>query len=539
MRDRRAALECYLRALWPLAPSLEFGAATPFIAGSTIHLPAHRPVGDDSTAWRWYRAAAAHAAAHRVYSPPYFDPTGLAPIARALLGLLEDARVEALAIHELPGLFPLWAGLHTASPDAGIDFESLMLRLARGLADPTYEDPHSWVEKGRCLFFEATRPGLLHCRPEALRAVALRLGHDVGQMRLQFNGRLHEPAPDYRDDHRWMWPGAEAPLQAAVLQAPVGGAAADEPSSDRWEALPTQALRHYPEWDRLIGRRRTEWCSVFELPAGRAGGPHNSLEGRRAIAPGLQPQQALLRRVVRHARRSPGRRWQASHEGDRVDLDALVRASVDRRLGQSVDLRIQRRPMPAHRRGSTLLLIDQSASSADAWGTSGTSLLEAANDVAVRAADALQASGIEAAICGFSSSGRHDVQMRWVKGFAEPLDEGAMARLAALCSDRSTRLGAALRHATWRLASSRICGTRELLLISDGEPHDVDVHDPHYLVEDARMAVREAANQGVRVACIVLNSAYLATARRIFGRRQAALLQAMAGLPELIRALPR
>ena len=76
-----------------------------------------------------------------------------------------------------------------------------------------------------------------------------------------------------------------------------------------------------------------------------------------------------------------------------------------------------------------------------------------------------------------------------------------------------------------------------MLLISDGQPHDVDVHDADYLIEDARMAVREAANHGVRVACIVLDAAYAATARLIFGRRQAALLQTMAGLARLVRAL--
>ncbi|MEO8808429.1 MAG: hypothetical protein ABI433_20285 [Burkholderiaceae bacterium] len=166
-RTLHEPLQRYLRTLWSVVPALDDAEQGPFIVGQTIHLPAHRPAADRAGAWRWYRASAAHAAGHLAYSPPVFDGRGLGPIARALLGLLEDARVEALACRELPGLRRLWVPLHTATPLDGDGFEALLLRLARGLIDSGYDDPHPWVQKGRRLFFvEAETQVLALRRPE-------------------------------------------------------------------------------------------------------------------------------------------------------------------------------------------------------------------------------------------------------------------------------------------------------------------------------------------------------------------------------------
>jgi nitric oxide reductase activation protein len=58
---------------------------------------------------------------------------------------------------------------------------------------------------------------------------------------------------------------------------------------------------------------------------------------------------------------------------------------------------------------------------------------------------------------------------------------------------------------------------KRILLITDGEPHDIDVHDPRYLVEDARQAVREAARRGIGAFCIGLTPSAQRHAPRIFG----------------------
>ena len=169
----KATLSCWLRLLWDTAPPLRIDGEVPHIVDSTIHLPVRER-------WTDHAAAAAHATAHLVYSPARFDGDGLGPIARSLLALLEDARVEALAMRELPGLARLWRPLHTATPALGSDFEALMERLSRSLVDPHYDDPDPWVRKGRTLFYLDAGLGLPALRtPLELRGAALRLGHDI------------------------------------------------------------------------------------------------------------------------------------------------------------------------------------------------------------------------------------------------------------------------------------------------------------------------------------------------------------------------
>jgi nitric oxide reductase NorD protein len=120
------------------------------------------------------------------------------------------------------------------------------------------------------------------------------------------------------------------------------------------------------------------------------------------------------------------------------------------------------------------------------------------------------------------------------------MDDTLAARLQALRSGGSTRLGAALRHATARLGARRGAGGRVpgwVLLLSDGEPHDVDVHDPRYLVDDARQAVREGQRRAVRMTCLTLGGAPAPQALRIFGRQGTQALADSAALPRALRRL--
>ena len=224
----RLPLGAWLRLLWNVTPPLLHLPAgteerqTPFLADGGLHLPLPSDGASEDDARRWYSAATSHAAAHLVFSRRVFVREGTAPITQALLGLLEDARVEALACRELPGLRRLWAPLHTATPQDGDDFETLMLRLARVLVDP---------------------------------------GNDIGQMRMGFNARMYRPGPSYRDDNRWLWQGhaGEQPEQSKPV--PVA-ARLQEGSADATPPAPVQW--RYPEWDRRIGKLRMDWCVVHE-----------------------------------------------------------------------------------------------------------------------------------------------------------------------------------------------------------------------------------------------------------------------------------
>ena len=153
-------------------------------------------------------------------------------------------------------------------------------------------------------------------------------------------------------------------------------------------------------------------------------------------------------------------------------------------------------------------------------------MLQAACSSAAATALALQTLGVPCEVVAFSSNGRQAV------------NDTLAARLQALRSGGSTRLGAALRHATARLAAQRGRGRDVpswVLLLSDGEPHEIDAHDPRYLVDDARQAVREGQRRGVRMACLTMGGTAAPQALRIFGRHGTQTLAEPAALPRALR----
>ena len=79
-------------------------------------------------------------------------------------------------------------------------------------------------------------------------------------------------------------------------------------------------------------------------------------------------------------------------------------------------------------------------------------------------------------------------------------------------------MGAALRHASEALAGET-AERKLILLLTDGEPSDVDVFEDDYLVEDARHAVTAAASRGVHSFCLTLDRHADRYVRRIFGAR--------------------
>ncbi len=99
----------------------------------------------------------------------------------------------------------------------------------------------------------------------------------------------------------------------------------------------------------------------------------------------------------------------------------------------------------------------------------------------------------------------------------------------------STRMGAAIRHAGALLGQVR-ASRRLLIVITDGEPADIDVRDPFYLRHDARHAVETVRRAGVTPFCLTLDPSADAYAQRIFGIRNVQVLERVERLPE---RLPR
>ncbi|MDB5830130.1 MAG: hypothetical protein JWQ73_4350, partial [Variovorax sp.] len=225
-------------------------------------------------------------------------------------------------------------------------------------------------------------------------------------------------------------------------------------------------------------------------------------------------------------------------EGDDIELDEAVSAVLAQRSGSADELRVHTRSIQAEESVAMLLLIDSSASSARPHGSDAArgTQLTTQQRVARLLAGAMAATGGSLAIQGFDSDGRESVNHWRVKDFDEPWSDGTAARLAGLRSGKSTRLGAALRHAT-RALTAQPASRRLIVVMSDGEPHDVDIHDPHYLIEDARHAVQSARLVGVDTLGLLLDAEGAAASRRIFGAGQSALLGDAALLPLVLARL--
>ena len=151
-------------------------------------------------------------------------------------------------------------------------------------------------------------------------------------------------------------------------------------------------------------------------------------------------------------------------------------------------------------------------------------------------ADAIQKVGDPFAIHGFCSDGRHDVGYWRFKDFNQPYDDLAKARLAGMEGQLSTRMGAAIRHATSALQSQR-SSKKLLIVITDGEPADVDVRDPQYLRQDTKKAVEAASRSGVLTYCMSLDPRADQYVRRIFGERHFLVIDNVAKLPEKLPVL--
>lgn len=559
----RRPLGFWLRALWDDAPSLHgvppaIAQPRPFLSNLGIHLPQLRavPAGSASgglTARRWYYAATAHAAAHRAFTVHRFERGELKPVQLALIGLLEDARIERLAMDRMPGLAALWASHHEADATHGDAFAALAARLARALFDPAWRDAHSWIAKALELWNApgpSGRPAVLD-DPAALRRIASLLGNDIGQMRVRFDFKSYVVEPGYRDDNACIWADAPQDAQAMLslseaVAVQASGSGTDTVDGGEDASLPARPVSaaepqpgddqaasvavEYPEWDRLIELYRPRFARVIEMPAE----PDDPVALQAALerhAPLVARLDALVRgsRVARPVRR------RGQPEGDALDVDAAVRAAIDLRCGRTPDLRAYWRTEHRQRDVAVSMLLDLSHSTSER-APDGRTGLDLAREAALLAATAMQAGGDRCAIDGFCSDGREEVRYYRFKRADSPLDEAVLSRLAGARSHLSTRMGAAIRHATASLARER-AQTRLLLLVTDGEPHDIDVHDRRYLVEDARKAVLEAGSHGIHAFCVTTDRDADAYVSRIFGEHGWRVLDRIEQLPLVLPAL--
>ena len=235
-----------------------------------------------------------------------------------------------------------------------------------------------------------------------------------------------------------------------------------------------------------------------------------------AMAQRLKTTSRQVRRRFEALRAAP--RWQHGlTQGDELDLDAWVRHQVERRdrmHRHTESPAIFSRRVRSERSLSTVILADLSLST-DAYATQSARVIDLVRDSLFVFGNALEGVGDPFEMLGFSSV-RRAIRIHELKRFAEPWNDAARARVAAIKPGFYTRMGAAVRYGTQRLAQ-RPERQRLLLILSDGKPNDLDHYEGRHGLEDTRHAVLAARAAGLVPFCVTIDQEANQYLPRLFG----------------------
>ncbi|MBK1699612.1 nitric oxide reductase activation protein NorD [Thiococcus pfennigii] len=570
--DHQRKLSAYLRALWGRDFWLRPAAADrsefkPYLDGFILHLP---DAADDLGALKGldvYRAIAAHLAAHIAYTSAPISAQELNPAQMNLIGLIEDARVEYNAIRELPGLKPLWRTLLTMEQGSRTEHkaQAWLEALALHLLDaetPTGDAELDALARTFHANIEANRHDNLfswHLGIELYHLLAARQA-------LPSLRQLEALRLPYRDDNRFVWQfeafswersieilqgqrqvRRRISLMEFVNEVDVETAGDDAQEvwildgtlfdddgttyNEKYGKEPVSDPFHYHEWDYQVQLHRPDWVTLYERRM-----PKEDPDTIDAIIRRHKPIASRLRQIVDRLRPQGVIRERKLEDGDELDLNAAVDAMVNMRAGLDYDPRITMRYVLKRRDLAVLILLDLSESTNEEVRGTDNTVIGLTREAAALLATAVGHIGDPYAIHGFCSDGRHDVKYYPIKAFEGRFDDEAKGRLAGLHGGYSTRMGAALRHAGRHLLHQPQ-RKKLLLLVTDGEPADIDERDPQYLRHDAKRAVEELRTQGVNSFCLTLDPNADRYVERIFGPNGYTIVDRVERLPERLPQL--
>jgi nitric oxide reductase NorD protein len=573
--DTQRKLNFYLRALWGrdffLRPAdAEHAGFKPYIQAHVMHLPDAVDAIGDVKGLEVYRAISAHMAAHIAYTQRAISGQELSPAQMFFIGLAEDARIEYNAVQNFPGLKKLWRALLDREYEGRLEHPTAEMLEKAALAlldaesrtgdaevDALAEKFHANIEANK-----ASEQFSWHMGLELFNIFSAR--RDVPSLRILESIRI-----PYRDDNRFVWEfdelswaeGAEylpasqrqvrkyvsAIEMANEVDCELAGDDAQEiwtcateffPYEDEgvsfnqmWGKEPVSEPYHYQEWDYQVQLHRPDWVTLYERRQPK-GDPelvdrilleHKSVTWRiRQIIDMLQPAGVIRERRM--------------EDGDEIDINAAIDAMVSIRMGHQPDPRFTMRNVIKNRDLAVMILLDLSESTNEQVEGSEKTVLELTREACALVATAIHGIGDPFAIHGFASDGRHEVQYYRFKDFKQKWDDEVKSRLAGMQGSLSTRMGAAMRHAGQHLL--RQPERRKLLLVvTDGEPADIDERDPQHLRHDTRKAVEELYTRGVMTYCLTLDANADNYVKRIFGANNYTIVDHVQRLPEKLPVL--
>jgi len=501
-----------------------------------------------------FRAAIMHVGAHMKYTTRRYDIGKLKPIQVAIISIIEDARVELLAMKEFPGLKELWLPYHLATGESKnlnkaygpLTARTLFSRLSRALVDENYNDTNGWIVKAKDIFIQNKKRWNDQNLSRELGNV---LGYDIGQMRLQFNPKTYLPDPIYRDENSGIWnfdnqnmnefdeletgiesyqieqketDDAEKNFENSDVITPLAKVAPKKFSQEE-EA---EIISFQPEYDYVSARENYNWCKIRKYNFNTKNNYylHNYIFDNSKIV-------SNIKNLIESSKISQPSRLKKQQDGDELDLDSCIENVVDIKRGSTPAGNIYKKTQRKGRDLAASVLVDISESTNDLIKETKKTIFSSLIESTGILSEAINLAGDNFQLSTFCSNKREDVRFWKIKDFDERFSSDHLNKLESMKPGYSTRLGAAIRQAGVDLMKQP--NYRKLLLIlSDGEPSDIDVEDNEYLLQDAKYAVKRLAYHGVDVFCVGVESESNRYLSRIFGNRNYVIIKSAADLPE-------
>ena len=326
----------------------------------------------------------------------------------------------------------------------------------------------------------------------------------------------------------------------------------------------------YDEWDFRAADYKPRWCIVREKPVAEGDSQFftDTLRDYAGLVRQIRRQfEMVMPEVLRKVKHLP--------DGDDFDLDAVVESIIDKWAGESPSEKVYWRRSKLQRDVAVVFLMDMSASTAEAIDESRRMaddldapddpiqymvwlrnrrgegqrrgykrIIDLEKESIVLLINALEAIGDVYGIYGFSGYGRENVEFYVIKDIEETFSDRIKRRLDKVTPLHATRMGPAIRHATYKL-EQQDARTKLLFLISDGRPQDRGYSregvEKEYAVHDTKMALAEARRKAITPFCLTVDNAghdYLKTMCQDMGYEVLADIYSLpARLPMLYRKL--
>jgi nitric oxide reductase activation protein len=310
------------------------------------------------------------------------------------------------------------------------------------------------------------------------------------------------------------------------LSAQPSGDETDDVKKDQeGKAGSIAAAYLYDEWSHAEKDYYENYCHVYERHLEDA--PIRDL-------PGEITTLAQRTRRVFELMRPELTKEKHLQEGDAINVDLLTDYLIQRKRMPSPKVDFYEKPYHNRRDLATLILLDVSGSTGSEVERHKT--IEIEKRAALILGQGLSTLDDRFSICGFSGNGREQCEFFVFKDFEADWDRRSIGRVMAAYPRSATRIGAALRHAGFRL-SEIPAKQRLILLITDGKPMDTG-YDPktRYAQYDVRMACEENKRRAITTFCITTDENTRADMEIMFPDHRYAILPDVRRLP---RILPR